>query len=575
MEVLVFSLLSRAMAERNSLAAESDAIRRNSEEARRSRQASIVNGLLNVGDAVNVPQGRGTIQFSGPTSFAQGEWIGVALDDANGKNDGSVKGVKYFDCQPKHGIFCRRSTCVKADGSSNLHSSVNNDSDAAQQLTPRKKVKRKSSKEESSQAPQESLLYGSNGNDHDGSGSSSSSPNRRNPKVSHRKQAASNVGSRWGEQPSELSEVATSAQLQLAEAMEEQDIEKLRVILPFAASVGVTHEDLEAARQVLHFKANHVYLHEVQNIESVVNNLSRVAQAQTGLSPTNGALKPQPFAADSKAEERVMEEMRLFLCTQLQTTCDDMRSCFSGLVRELRQDLSAIRRDLNKALTGDNRMVASQPSEIYDSGKLDDSESSSPRPTLPPTESTSKDTSAKARGFVDTEAAGGLQRTPQERSLARRRESATITLQRRLRELKERQKGSTGNARCFQVMVDKVRDRHDILTYIWERHRGDDDGLDKDNFSDAMGEAHRRIAERQCNALFDGFCKGTGKTQLDLRAFASICDAVGSGDRAASEFAGMNVDDFQRLAQSSGTYKFNVKYKKSTSKGLSSEALRA
>ena len=34
----------------------------------------------------------GVIRFAGATSFAPGEWIGIALDTPEGKNDGSVAG---------------------------------------------------------------------------------------------------------------------------------------------------------------------------------------------------------------------------------------------------------------------------------------------------------------------------------------------------------------------------------------------------------------------------------------------------------------------------------------------------
>lgn len=36
----------------------------------------------------------GILQFIGETQFAPGTWCGVQLDDATGKNDGSVGGVK-------------------------------------------------------------------------------------------------------------------------------------------------------------------------------------------------------------------------------------------------------------------------------------------------------------------------------------------------------------------------------------------------------------------------------------------------------------------------------------------------
>ena len=38
-----------------------------------------------------------------------GKWIGVALDEAKGKNNGIVQGKKYFSCPDNHGIFVRQS----------------------------------------------------------------------------------------------------------------------------------------------------------------------------------------------------------------------------------------------------------------------------------------------------------------------------------------------------------------------------------------------------------------------------------------------------------------------------------
>lgn len=51
----------------------------------------------------------GSIAYLGETQFAPGQWAGVVLNDLVGKNDGSVGGVRYFECQPLQGIFTRPS----------------------------------------------------------------------------------------------------------------------------------------------------------------------------------------------------------------------------------------------------------------------------------------------------------------------------------------------------------------------------------------------------------------------------------------------------------------------------------
>ena len=69
---------------------------------------------------------RGYIQFLGETKFAPGQWAGVVLDDAVGKNDGSVSGVRYFQCEPKRGVFARPDKLSResAAGSAKLASAV-------------------------------------------------------------------------------------------------------------------------------------------------------------------------------------------------------------------------------------------------------------------------------------------------------------------------------------------------------------------------------------------------------------------------------------------------------------------
>ncbi|XP_040013040.1 CAP-Gly domain-containing linker protein 1 isoform X2 [Xiphias gladius] len=51
----------------------------------------------------------GYVQFIGGTQFAPGQWAGIVLDEPIGKNDGSVAGVRYFQCEDGRGIFTRPS----------------------------------------------------------------------------------------------------------------------------------------------------------------------------------------------------------------------------------------------------------------------------------------------------------------------------------------------------------------------------------------------------------------------------------------------------------------------------------
>ncbi|KAK6460095.1 hypothetical protein DFJ63DRAFT_258200 [Scheffersomyces coipomensis] len=60
---------------------------------------------LHIGQKVYVRNDSAKIKFIGPTQFAPGNWIGVELDKAQGKNDGSINGIKYFDTDKTDGLY--------------------------------------------------------------------------------------------------------------------------------------------------------------------------------------------------------------------------------------------------------------------------------------------------------------------------------------------------------------------------------------------------------------------------------------------------------------------------------------
>jgi dynactin 1 len=63
---------------------------------------------LRIGQTVELADGRiAVIRFIGQPHFAAGDWVGVELEDDSGKNDGSVQGERYFDCEMGRGMFVR------------------------------------------------------------------------------------------------------------------------------------------------------------------------------------------------------------------------------------------------------------------------------------------------------------------------------------------------------------------------------------------------------------------------------------------------------------------------------------
>ena len=88
----------------------------------------------------------GTIAFVGSTDSAGGVWIGVKLDQAKGRNDGTVKNKRYFQAEKNEGIFVREKyvRVVMHDKSSHCsskNSTVHVKSNHQRRSSPQKKSK--------------------------------------------------------------------------------------------------------------------------------------------------------------------------------------------------------------------------------------------------------------------------------------------------------------------------------------------------------------------------------------------------------------------------------------------------
>ncbi|XP_034146466.1 dynactin subunit 1 isoform X7 [Esox lucius] len=83
---------------------------------------------------------RGTVAYVGATLFATGKWVGVILDEPKGKNDGTVQGKRYFQCDENCGIFVRQSQIQLVEDGSSATSPETPDSTTAKFLPKQKDI---------------------------------------------------------------------------------------------------------------------------------------------------------------------------------------------------------------------------------------------------------------------------------------------------------------------------------------------------------------------------------------------------------------------------------------------------
>mmetsp|Transcript_24670 Transcript_24670/g.36350 ORF Transcript_24670/g.36350 Transcript_24670/m.36350 type:complete len:290 (+) Transcript_24670:72-941(+) len=73
---------------------------------------------ITVGNRCQVMPGkrRGSVQFIGEVEqLSEGYWVGVKFDEPCGLTNGTVKGVRYFDCEENYGSFVRGKNVTVGD----------------------------------------------------------------------------------------------------------------------------------------------------------------------------------------------------------------------------------------------------------------------------------------------------------------------------------------------------------------------------------------------------------------------------------------------------------------------------
>lgn len=69
---------------------------------------------MHVGDEVDFLGMKSIIRYIGPHEKKPGTWVGVELPKPKGKNNGTIQGKKYFECEENHGVFVQEEVFLGA-----------------------------------------------------------------------------------------------------------------------------------------------------------------------------------------------------------------------------------------------------------------------------------------------------------------------------------------------------------------------------------------------------------------------------------------------------------------------------
>ncbi|GAA6235296.1 tubulin-folding cofactor B [Lates japonicus] len=91
---------------------EEEMAKKKAEHAAHEEEQKAAADVISVGSRCKVqvpgqPTKLGTVMYVGTTDFKPGYWVGVKYDEPLGKNNGTVEGKQYFECENKYGAFVK------------------------------------------------------------------------------------------------------------------------------------------------------------------------------------------------------------------------------------------------------------------------------------------------------------------------------------------------------------------------------------------------------------------------------------------------------------------------------------
>lgn len=487
----------------------------------------IQEGEFAVGDAVLVgsTQEPGTIKFIGVAQFSLGEWVGVELDNPLGKNDGTVKDVKYFDCKPKHGIFVRRTALLRPKQAEAV---VKESKEKEQKRT--KQAKALMSGLKSGEVAQivdkmeDQVASASSNIEHTQSNSiSPSSPKVGKPEAPPRSPRSPSAPPKLSKPRSvkasgasgEQDEAAISALKVLRQAAEDQNPEALRTALLLAESKGVSAEEISSAHRMLAFQSQKALCKDIDKVRGVVGGLAEVVRQTEEKAKAIEDSAKNTNTGDwmnglvKRIESRLWEGLEKKIDERIEST-------FLAVVQDILSN------------GGARGKLFEQLSQTFMSDR-------------------------SSISACDTDAVSTpIKAVKQESGNAAQNAAATkiqAVWRRRMARLRV-----SDDTRSFSMIVKAARQRNEACAGIFDAAcaKSKTVALSREDFHTAILEVHPTLAQGQTNILFKGYTAGTGRNDIDLVGFIGICEAVAIGDRAAAEFADVSVETFQSVGKAGG-----------------------